>query len=239
MNTLKIKNHILTISLLAVFSCSENKKSAKQNYSESQTTFFQLRHRDWTSNQWIRNPHNLKTIHETFMKFGYIELIGSRLNDNPFIFQDLYIKKEPCHLMDSLILAYENKELDVKYYREFWSRRKKEKNDTVVYEILKDIKYSFKSKFSSTKQSMNANEDFVNDTLYQLINVEYFKSPLTEEVAIKNFEKLVDLGFHESAYNLLYERSEYSEIDWNKEELIKELKTTEGYIHPWFEDNTK
>ncbi|WP_282079393.1 hypothetical protein [Aquimarina algiphila] len=236
---MKTKISILTISLLAIFSCSKSKKKVKQNYSESQTTFFQLRHGDWTSNQWIRNPQNLKTIHETFMKFGYIDLIGNRLGDNPFILQDLYIKKEPSHLIDSLILTFKNKELNVKYYREFWSRREQEKNDTVVYEILKDIKHSFKSKHSSTKQSMNVNEDFVNDTLYQLIKVEYFESPLTKEVAIKNFEKLVDLGFHESAYNLLYERSEYSEIDWNKEELLKKLKTTETYVYPWFEDNTK
>jgi hypothetical protein len=238
-NEMKNKLYILIIGLLIIFSCSQNDKETKENYIESQPTFFQLRHGDWTTNEWIRKPQNLKIIHETFKKFGYIELIGSRLNDNPFILQDLYIKNEPYNLIDSLILAFDNKDLDVKYYREFWLRRVIEKNDSVVYEILKDIKYSYKSKLSSAELSMNANEGLVNDTLYELLNIEYFKHPLTKGVAKSNFKKLVDLGFHESANNLLFERSEYSEVDWNKEELIKKLKTTENYVYPWFEDNEK
>lgn len=236
---MKNRIYISIIGLLIICSCSQSDKGKKENYIESQPTFFQLRHGDWTTDEWIRKPQNLRIIHETFKKYGYMELIGSRLNENPLILQGLYIKNKPYNLIDSLILAFEDKDLNAKYYREFWLRREKEKNDSVVYDILKDIKYSYKSKLSSAELSMNANQELVNDTLYQLLNIEYFRPPLTKETAIMNFEKLVDLGFHESANNLLFERSEYSEIDWNEEEMMMKLKTTKDYVYPWFEDNEK
>lgn len=231
--------YILTISFLILFSCSQNDKKTKDYYLESQPTFFDLKHGDWTTNDWIRKPENLKMIHETFKKFGYMDLIGSRLNDNPLILQEIYIKNKPYNLIDSLIITFENKEVEVKYYREFWLRREKEKNDSVVYDILKDIQYSYKSKLSSHELSINCNQELVNDTLLQLLEMEYPKQTLTTEVAKEHFERLKELGFHESAYNLLFERAEYSEIDWNKEELLNKLKTTENYVFPWFEDNEK
>lgn len=231
--------YILTVTLLTLFSCSQSDKKTRDFYVESQPTFFELKHGDWTTNDWIRKPENLKMIHETFKKFGYMDLIGSRLNDNPLILQEIYIKNKPYNLIDSLIIAFENKELEVKYYREFWLRREKEKNDSVVYEILNDIQYSYKSKLSSHELSINCNQELVNDTLLQLLEMEYPKQTLTTEVAKEHFERLKELGFHESAYNLLFGRAEYSEIDWNKEELLNKLKTTENYVFPWFEDNEK
>ena len=229
----------MTISVLIFFSCSQNDKKTKDYYIESQPTFFHLKHGDWITNDWIRKPENLKMIHETFKKFGYMDLIGSRLNDNPLILQEIYIKNKPYNLIDSLIIAFENKELEVKYYREFWLRREKEKNDSVVYEILNDIQYSYESKNLSQQLSMKLDHELVNDTLFQLLQIEHPKKPLTTELALKHFEKLKELGFHESAYNQLFERDEYSEIDWNKEELLNKLKTTENYVFPWFEDNEK
>jgi|TARA_R110002050_G_C8750133_1_gene498816 hypothetical protein len=238
-NAMKTTIYILTASLLTLFSCSQSDKNSRDYYVESQPTFFELKHGDWTSNDWIRKPENLKMIHETFKKFGYMDLIGSRLNDNPLILQEIYIKKKPYNLIDSLIIAFENKDLDVNYYREFWLRREREKNDSVVYIILKDIQYSYKSKLSSQELSMNTDQELVNDTLLQLLEIEYSKQTLTTELAMKHFERLKELGFHESAYNLLFERTEYSGIDWNREQLKEKLKTTENYVYPWFEDNEK
>lgn len=238
-NAMKTTIYILIASLLTLFSCSQNDKKTRDYYVESQPTFFDLKHGDWISNNWVRKPENLKMIHETFKKFGYIDLIGSRLNDNPLILQEIYIKNKPYNLIDSLINAFENKDLDFKYYREFWLRREKEKNDSVVYEILKDIQYSYQSKLSSQKLSKRSDRELVNDTLLQLLEIEYRKQPLTTKMATEHFEILKELGFHESAYNLLFERTEYSEIDWNREQLRGKLKTTENYIYPWFEDNAK
>ena len=238
-NIMKTTIYILTLSLLTLFSCSQRDKNTRDYYIESQPTFFDLKHGDWTTSDWIRKPENLKMIHETFKKFGYMDLIGSRLKDNPLILQEIYIKKKPYHLIDSLIIAFDNKDLDVKYYREFWLRRGKEKNDTVVYAILKDIHYSYKSKRASEELSMKSDPELVNDTLLQLLEIEYPKQTLTTEMAKKHFERLEELGFHESAYNLLFERNEYSGINWNREQLKEKLKTTENYVYPWFEDNEK
>lgn len=236
---MKTRIYILTIGLLTLFCCSQNKKNLKENYVETQPSFFQLKHGKWTTNEWIRKPENLKMIHETFKKFGYVNLISESFDDNPLILQDIYINNEPYNLIDSLIITFENKDLDVKYYREFWIRREKEKNDSVVYDILKDIQYTYHSKVDLQDKSMKPNRELVNDTLLQLLRIEYTEQPLTTDLAVEHFEKLKNLGFHQSAYNLLFERTEYSEIDWNKEELKKKLKTSENYVYPWFEDNQK
>ena len=169
---MKNRIYILAIGLLVIIGCSQNDQEAKEHFIESQPSFFHLRNGDWLNDEWIRKPQNLEVVHQTFKKFGYIELIGNRLNNNPFILQDLFIKKKPYNLVDSLIIAFENNNLDVKYYREFWVRRGEENNDTVVYNILKDIKYSYKSELSSAELSLNAMEDLVNDTLYQLLRIE-------------------------------------------------------------------
>jgi hypothetical protein len=71
------------------------------------------------------------------------------------------------------------------------------------------------------------------------LKIEYYNPPLTTEFATDNFEKLLELGFHEPAYNLLFERSEYSELNWDREKLKRKLRTTENYVYPWFEDNEK
>jgi len=231
--------YILTVSLLTLFSCSQSDKKTRNYHVESQPTFFELKHGDWTTNDWIRKPENLKMIHETFKKFGYMDLIGTRLNDSPLILQEIYIKNKPYNLIDSLIIAFENKDLDVKYYREFWLRRQKEKNDTVVYEILKDIKSTHTTFLTPEAISDKADMELVNDTLLRLLEIEFPTQPLTKDLAIEHFETLNELGFHQSAYNLLFERSEYSGIDWDKEQLKEKLRTTEDYVDPWFEDNEK
>jgi len=231
--------YIWTISFLTLLSCSQKDKKTRDYYVESHPTFFDLKHGDWTTNDWIRKPKNLIMIHETFKKFGYMDLIGSQLNDNPITLQDIYINNKPYNLIDSLIIAFDKKELDVKYYREFWLRRKKEKNDSVVYGILKDIQYAYKSKLSSQEQSIKSAHELVNDTLLELLKIEFPKQALTTELALKHFARLNELGFYESAYNLLFERNEYSGIDWNRERLKNKLETTENYVNPWFEDNEK
>ena len=231
--------YIWTISFLTLLSCSQKDKKTRDYYVESHPTFFDLKHGDWTTNDWIRKPKNLIMIHETFKKFGYMDLIGSQLNDNPITLQDIYINNKPYNLIDSLIIAFDKKELDVKYYREFWLRRKKEKNDSVVYGILKDIQYAYKSKLSSQELSIKSAHELVNDTLLELLKIEFPKQALTTELALKHFARLNELGFYESAYNLLFERNEYSGIDWNRERLKNKLETTENYVNPWFEDNEK
>ncbi|WP_164891008.1 hypothetical protein, partial [Botryobacter ruber] len=230
---------ILVAFLVALASCKDLSKEEYYSFTETHPSFFELRHGDWTKSSWIRKPANLLMVHETFKKVGYANIITPYLSDNPLIIQEIYIKKNPYNLIDSLLLTYNNEQIDDKYYREFWARRKKENNDSIVFQIIKDIKFSYKTKFTSSVLRMQADSALVNDTLYQLINIEYRNDDLTSQLALQDIELLKKLGFHQSAYNLLFENSRYSNIDWDRENLSKDLKKADNGLLAWFADDTK
>ena len=161
------------------------------------------------------------------------------LFDNPLIIQDIYINKQASHLLDSLELTYNQLDIKDKYYREFWQRRKVEKNDSAVYIIIKEINFAIKNKMGSGVLSLNTNPKLVNDTLANLLQIEYRTDSLTLDLAQQDFETLRLLGFHQSAYNLLFETYKYQDLNWNRDSLVKTLNQSDKYICPWFQDNTK
>lgn len=224
---------ILLISIL-YFSCStEYKKNDIINYKETKTSFFDLAHEDWKTNQWVRKPENLKMLNETFKKFGYLDLLRNcDLDSSSFFIRDIYIKKNFWQLFDSLEISYKQDTIKSKYYREFWARRKAENNDSIVFSIVKDINLS-----KNTKMVYCMNCE--NDTLYDLLKIEFDSKNLTNNKAIENFETLRKYGFHHSAYNLLFERAGYYGIDWNKDSLKTTLDTISFQTDAWIEDNTK
>ncbi len=234
-NTMKTTLYILTGLFLLLTSCNLTSEERK-NYVESEPTFFELQNGDWLTNKWIRKPENLLTVHETFKKFGYTKLIFDHLlNDNPFYIQEIYISQTGRDLLDSLEVTYKLTDIQGKYFREFWQRRKAEKNDSVVYIIIKDINSAIRTGLTS----QDANPYLVNDTLFQLLQIEYRSDSLTEQFARKDFETLRQLGFHQSAYNMLYEITRYQDLKWNRDSLAKTLKQSGKFIYPWFQDDTK
>jgi hypothetical protein len=233
---MKTTLNILTGFFLLLTSCNNSTTDDRKNYIESVPTFFELRNGDWLTNKWIRKPENLLTVHETFKKFGYTKLIFDHLlNDNPFFIQDIYINRPGRQLLDSLELTYNQTNIKGKYFREFWQRRKAEKNDSVVYVIIRDINLAIKTGLSSQE----ANPAFVNDTLTQLLQIDYRTDSLTEQLARQDFETLRQLGFHQSAYNLLFETYKYQDLKWNRDSLEKTLTQSKETIYPWFQDDTK
>jgi len=166
-------------------------------------------------------------------------ITDNMLFDNPLIIQGIYINKQASHLLDSLELTYNLPDIKDKYYREFWQRRKSEKNDSVVYIIIKDINFAIKNKIGSAGLSLNSNPKLVNDTLVNLLEIEFRTDSLTEQQARQDFETLRRLGFHQSAYNLLYETYKYQDLKWNRDSLVKTLKQSDKFIYPWFQDDTK
>ena len=136
--------------------------------------------------------------------------------------------------MDSLQLTYNKPEIQTKYYAEFWNRRKAEKNDSIVYEIIREF-----NSVKSDKKRLNYENQFVNDTLVDLLKIEFDNDNLNSEKAKSDFYILKKYGFHQSAYNLLYERAEYSELDLDREKLKKELTKTTEFKQPWLIDNEK
>jgi hypothetical protein len=239
-HAMKTTLNIFTGLFLLLTSCNNSRKDDMKTYVESEPTFFELRNGDWLTNQWIRKPENLLTIHETFKKVGYMNLITDNLLfDNPLIIQGIYINKQASHLLDSLELTYNLPDIKDKYYREFWQRRKAEKNDSVVFIIIKDINFAIKNKRSSGGLSLNANHKLVNDTLASLLEIEFRTDRLTKQQAQQDFETLRQLGFHQSAYNLLFKTYKYQDIKWNRDSLERTLKQSDKLIYPWFQDDTK
>lgn len=237
---MKTTLNILTGLFLLLTSCNNLTTDNRKNYIESKPTFFELRNGDWLTNKWIRKPENLLIIHETFKKVGYMNLITDNLLfDNPLIIQDIYINRQGSHLLDSLELTYKQIDIKNKYYREFWQRRKNEKNDSVVYIIIKDINFAIKNKMGSAGLFLKTNPNLVNDTLVNLLQIEYRTDSLTLELARTDFETLRLLGFHQSAYNLLFETYNYQDLKWAKDSLVKTLKQSDKFVYPWFQDNTK
>jgi hypothetical protein len=239
-NAMKTTLNILTGLFLLLTSCNNSITDDRKNYVESEPTFFELRNGDWLTNKWIRKPENLLTIHESFKKVGYMNLINDNLLfDNPLIIQGIYINKQGSQLLDSLELTYNQKDIKDKYYREFWHRRKTEKNDSVVYIIIKDINFAIKNKMGSGGLSLNANPKLINDTLANLLQIEFRTDSLTKQQAQQDFETLRQLGFHQSAYNLLFENYKYQDLKWNKDSLVNTLKQSNKFNYPWFQDDTK
>jgi hypothetical protein len=237
---MKKTTSILTVLLILLTGCKNVTTADRKNYVESEPTFFELRNGDWLTNKWIRKPGNLLLIHETFKKVGYMDIISDNLLfDNSLIIRNIYINRQGSHLLDSLELTYNLPDIKEKYYREFWQRRKVEKNDSVVYIIIKDINYAIKNKMGSTGLSLNANPKLVNDTLLNLLQIEYRTDSLTEQLAKHDFETLRRFGFHESAYNLLFETYRYQDLKWNRDSWEKTLQQSNKYISPWFQDDTK
>ncbi|TNJ41005.1 hypothetical protein KFZ70_02430 [Tamlana fucoidanivorans] len=230
-------NKLLTISLLIFLflSCKNDKKSELEFYAENQTSFFDLRNGDWTRNSWIRKPENLKMLHESFKKFGYgkLENLISK-SESHFLIEGIYIKRNFENLIASLQLTYNNPEIQTKYYTEFWNRRKAENNDSIVYQIIREF-----NSMKSDKKRLNYQNKFVNDTLVDLLKIEFDNDNLNSEKAKADFYKLKKYGLHQSAYNLLYERAEYSELDLNREKLKQELTKTTEYKNAWLIDTEK
>ncbi|RED37664.1 hypothetical protein DFQ10_1272 [Winogradskyella eximia] len=230
-------NKLLTLNILILLlvSCVNKEKSESEFYAENKTSFFDLRNSDWTKNTWIRKPENLRTIHESFKKFGYEKLENLIFkSENSFLIEDIYIKRNFGNLMDSLQLTYNKPEIQIKYYAEFWNRRKAEKNDSIVYEILKEL-----NSMKLDKKRLNYKKQFVNDTLVDLLKIEFDNDNLNTEKAKSDFDILKKYGFHQSAYNLLFERAEYSELNLDREKLKKELTKTKEFKQPWLIDNEK
>ncbi|WP_430928956.1 hypothetical protein [Polaribacter marinivivus] len=230
-------NKLLTILLLifSFLSCKNDKKSELEFYAENQTSFFDLRNGDWTKNSWIRKPENLKMVHESFKKFGYDQLENLIFkSDNEFLIQGIYIKRNFDNLIDSLELTYAKPEIQTKYYAEFWNRRKAEKNDSIVYEIIREF-----NSMKMDKKLRNYENQYVNDTLVDLLKIEFDNENPNSKKAESDFYTLKKYGFNQSAYNLLYERAEYSELELDREKLEKKLTKTTEFEQPWLIDNKK
>ncbi|WP_281612669.1 hypothetical protein [Flammeovirga sp. SubArs3] len=227
---------IITQVLCAMLFISCNTSKNNKHYIEEKTSFDILKDQNILTHKWLREESNLLMIHETLKAFGYQKLIKTLdLNSSPIIYKDIYLNKDLTSLVDSLILSYDTTDIGSKYYYEFWYRRKMENNEEVIFKILNEIKKSM----DLEKMENSISNELVNDTLLSLLSIEYNTKTISDSIAYMNYNKLKSYGFHQSAYNLLFERYEYYDIDWNKDKLQSELTESEIEEVPFIKDNTK
>lgn len=228
----------MTFLVFGAISCSPEKKADTENttFIESKLSFYDPYEKEFTRSTWIRNSENILTAHETLKKVGYKRLFQKYdySTDWCWILGDV---NKPCEeIIDSLLITYSSDNIESKYYREFWNRRIKEQNDSIVFKVLQEVQTILYSDSIS-----DFNPDLVNDTMYNVIEIREFEDSLTVDQANENFSYLKSIGLHQSAYNLLYERYRYYDIDWNQNELKKSLKPDTTKCCPWplIEDDTK
>ena len=230
---------VTTILLFVAFGeISSNEKLDNSYYVEKKLSFYDPYNPTFTTDTWIRKPENIKIAHETFKKYGYRNLFSeSDLNQTPCWIPGLNegVRGKTCkNIIDSLILTYPTIETADKYYKEFWLRRKSEGNDSIVFEILKELRFGL---FDSNE--LTVDNRLVNDTVINLIKVR--QGPIDDKTSIQYFNYLRSIGLHASAYNLLYEWTPYENVKWDKDELAKGLKkdTIKCCPTPIIEDNSK
>ncbi|GHN01603.1 hypothetical protein WSM22_30920 [Cytophagales bacterium WSM2-2] len=230
---------LINIGFLILISCgTRNEKAGYSYYVEKRLSFYDPYDPAFTTGTWIRKPENIRIAHETFKKFGYLNLFSaSQLNDAPCWIPGLDggVRDKTCkNIIDSLILTYRTIETADKYYREFWLRRKAEGNDSMVFEILKELKGGLFG-----KSRLTFDRKLVNDTMINLIKIR--QGPVDDKTSIQYFDYLKSIGLHASAYNLLYEWTRYEEVKWDREKLKQGLKkdTIKCCPIPIIEDDSK
>ena len=209
------------IGLIILFGCGQKADTADNlEYVESKLSFYDPADPEFTFKTWIRQPKNIKIAHETLRNFGYRNLYTEfELYDSPCqIFGINKFVLKPCNvIIDSLLATHGNHAKATKYFKEFWERRIKEGNDSIVYEVLKDIKIQLFKRVEA-----KSDEHYVNDTLKNLLRI-YLKTPSSDEQALRDFKFLKSIGLNLSAHNLLYEWPPYENVKWDRELLDREL----------------
>lgn len=215
---------------------NSNEEKVIPNFKESELSFLHLRFGYEKTDNWIKNPENIMMIHETFKKIGYENLITKEEWIESGIWW-LDVWKSPNNLIDSLELTYGNYKESPKYYREFWERRINEGNDKSVYKVVNEIK-----RLLIDDENIETKYESVNDTLYKLMSYEYPERKLSNEESNELLNYLIDIGLHESAYNLASgETGKFKDAKWEKtyKSVLKLLKKSDTNQRPWFQDDTK
>lgn len=237
-----LKNILKTLMILLVFSCtnqSEEELEFYPSFQEKELSFLHLKHGfpiD-TTTTWIRKSENILMLHETFKKFGYdILLTECNWKDEPTLAVG-YINNSIYNLIDSLETTYQDYKNAPKYYKEFWERRENEKNNEAVYKVISEVK-----NIVIDKKTVPQEVSMINDTLVQLLSIEFKEEPITNEDANQALEYLIQIGLHQSAYN--WRSGEYlliESINW--ERSLDTIKTmlieSENNVYPWFPDTNK
>ena len=174
---------------------------------------------------WVKNPENLKSTYKAIKNIG-LERFISKKEYNQILFDKNMahpsIQNKSLNELIELLLDNYNGVKNDAYFIQFWLRRKKEKNEKIVYKALKDIHCFYTSKECNSKITMDWNSNSVIETilsfdykLHQLDETRNFES-------VKNyFNYLEKLELPISAHNLIVFTIRNYELDTlTKKELL-------------------
>jgi len=232
---LNYKTQILILLITCLFACKNSSNETELFYNEKQFGYSDLRYGYNSSNKWIKTPSNLKKVHETLKMIGYHKIID-KIKSDDLMFSLLDINRNVIHVIDSLDLSYYNQDSFPSYYQQFWTRRKREKNDEVVFEIINEIKRILQG------EQIEVKVKYIDESLYNLLDFELSITEVNQVDANSFLNYLYEIGMHNSAYNLYSgENHQLDEIKWDNEvkENIQRLKKSEVNQQAWFADNTK
>jgi hypothetical protein len=230
-----MKNYICYLYILLIlFSCQQKTKKSNVHFVEENLNYgSEIRHIESKNDivmlissyksmgfpendNWIRKWDNIKLLNDIFKKIGYKKIISDSIyfskNDSNWINKDSdWYNLSYSNIIDSLIIYKKGNIKKGNYFSEFWERRKKDKNEMDVYNVVLDIKKNYEKK--EKVEALN-----ISDLrLYSLIkaNLEYLDNKKYNEYI--NVLKHYDLN--QSVY-FLTERNE----SHNNDSIIKLLK---------------
>lgn len=161
---------------------------------------------------WVRQPQNLKIVYYTVCKIGFEKFVSKSGYDSPMNFKDSFGGMSPhewegmtlSQVVDSLLVTYIAKDDTPSYFVKFWTRRKAEKNDELVYSILNKIKTTYSSE--PMKTVVKESNDTIESLLKFDLRLQQYNNNPTKDFLTEYFNFLRSIGLNHSAYNLLQDR---------------------------------
>ena len=175
---------------------------------------------------WIRNAAVLKIVNETVKSIEYSKFISKDefqekkygIKGKNFVNYNLGYSLSDIN--DSLIYYFQNKS-SPEYYKEFWSRRKNENIDTLVFKILNEIKNHY------SNSSNNIDTQFINGTLKKImtydLTIQNIKNEEKAEIYLDYYNYLTKIGLNQSAYNLIFLNNETENIIIDRKKIYNNL----------------
>ena len=158
----------------------------------------------------LTNTNYLLTVHNTLKQVGY----------KTFLSEALYREKFST-FVDSL-LVWEPLATDTtNYYYKFWQRRKSQRNNQVILNILKEVKSIYNDEATTVDAA------FVDKELLQTIDLDkqmaYSEYNHPKVFFPTVFECLKRQGKYAEAYTLLHRPVDFKELGYDKIEWMKSL----------------
>ena len=174
---------------------------------------------------WVKNPENLKSTYRAIKSIG-LEKFISENEFNQVLFDKKMahpsIQNKSLNKLIKLLLDSYNGKKNDEYFTKFWLRRRKEKNEKIVYQILEDIYCFYTSKECDSIINTNWKP---NSLIENMLSFDYELYQLDETRDFENvkyyFNYLEKLDLPISAHNLIiFTMRNYELDDLTKKELL-------------------